>query len=100
MKPKSPLFLHAKATSGELIASAQFKQDMYGCSNPSLVAKRVLRNPFKRTIPYELSCPEVRDLLLWCGPGTFNPRTLPWTANDTLLAPVKKQIAGSVKIIK
>lgn len=79
LKPKNENFLHSRAVSGELIAASQFRKDMYGCSNPSLLNKRETRNPFKRTIPYELSCPDLRKLLLWCGPGLFDIENLPWS---------------------
>lgn len=78
MKPKNTNFLHSKAISGELIAASQFRKDMYGCSNPSLMNKRIVRNPFKRTIPYVLSCPDIKDLLTWCGPELFDWKILPW----------------------
>jgi hypothetical protein len=42
-----------------------------------LVAKRLERNPYLRAVPYALSCPELRKLLDWCGPGLF-PDPLPW----------------------
>ena len=79
MKPVNKNFLHANAVSGELIAAAQFRKDMYGCTNPTLINKRTLRNPFHRTIPYTLSCSDLKELLLWCGPGTFNTNELPWS---------------------
>ena len=78
LKPEDEKFLHSKAVSGELIAASQFKKDMYGCSNPSLTNKRIIRNPFKRTTPYELSCPDLRELLSWCGPEIFDVKLLPW----------------------
>jgi hypothetical protein len=86
LKPKNSNFLHAKAVSGETIAFRQFEKDMYGCSNPSLIDKRELRNPFKRTIPYSISCPNVKELLNWCGPKSFDVKSLPWyiSPNSTL----------------
>jgi hypothetical protein len=38
---------------------------MYGCGDAALVQKRALRNPFRRTVPYELACPEMKELLHW-----------------------------------
>lgn len=88
MKPINKKFLHLKASNGELIASSQFKRDMYGCNNPTLINKRILRNPFYRTIPYTISCSELKDLLLWCGPDAFDTKLLPWSNlkndNDTI----------------
>ena len=52
--------------------------DLYGCDTPELANKRRLRNPFRRSTPYELACPELKDLLAWCGPGVFRG-ALPWT---------------------
>lgn len=54
-----------------------FSEDPYGCASPLLVAKRLERNPYLRAVPYALSCPELRKLLDWCGPGLF-PDPLPW----------------------
>ena len=45
---------------------------------------RNLRNPFRRTIPYSLACPEIKDLLAWCGPDLFNDlNSLPWSNNES-----------------
>ena len=68
--------------SGELIASNQFMSDMYGCHTTALLTKRMERNPFLRTIPYDLICPELKDLLNWCGPGLYDVKLLPWNKND------------------
>ena len=81
LKPRNTNFLHSKAVSGELIAASQFRKDMYGCSNPSLLNKRIVRNPFKRTIPYVLSCPDIKNLLMWCGPELFDLKILPWSSS-------------------
>jgi hypothetical protein len=44
-----------------------------------LLQKRLSRNPFKRGIPYESSCPEIADLLRWCGPSLYPHKSnLPW----------------------
>ena len=82
MKPESLKFSHSKAALGEMIAAAQFRKDLYGCSNPTLINKRIIRNPFRRTIPYVLSCPELKDLLLWCGPKIFDSSNLPWSQSQ------------------
>jgi len=75
----------AKAQLGEKQNSVRpFQEDPYGCSSALLRDKRLARNPFKRTNPYPLSCPELRDLLEWCKPGLF-PRALPW--NNATITP-------------
>ncbi len=79
VKSTHPTFDQAKAVSGESAALQSFSKDMYGCSDPSLFVKRDVRNPFKRTVPYELACPEMKELLHWCGPGLYpDLDTLPW----------------------
>jgi len=59
-------------------AAKPFETDLYGCNSPVLQKKRLDRNPFHRTAPYELSCPEMKDLLHWCGSDLF-PGSLPWS---------------------
>jgi hypothetical protein len=72
-------FNHGRALEGEKIAVNSFKNDLYGCENQALNSKRDIRNPFQRTIPYELACPEIKELLLWCGPELFTfIDKLPW----------------------
>lgn len=61
----------------ETMSIEPFKTDPYGCFSDILKQKRAQRNPFRRTIPYELSCPELKPLLTWCGPDYFNG-SLPW----------------------
>jgi len=56
-----------------------FQNDMYGCRSKELVQKREERNPFFRTPSYELTCPEIKGLLSWCGPGIYSGK-LPWTS--------------------
>lgn len=74
-----PKFDQQKAVQGEALAVKSFVKDMYGCNDPSLVDKRNMRNPFRRTVPYELACPEMSDLLHWCGPTLFKDlASLPW----------------------
>jgi len=63
--PKTTLFDHAKAVEGEHATYASFQKDLYGCNDFALAHKRVSRNPFKRTISYELACPERAVALLW-----------------------------------
>lgn len=113
LRPASADFDHEAAAAGELKTVTAFQQNMYGCdaapqsavaikpslrgahfpqrgvknnSEPSsseIVAKRRARNPYQRSVPYELSCPEMAPLLRWCGPGLFNDdpfrrSSLPW----------------------
>ena len=59
-------------------AVQHFLDDPYGCHSPELKEKRNLRNPFKRKAPYELTCPEMKDLLKWCGPELFPKKNVPW----------------------
>lgn len=55
----------------------EFQNDPYGCNSKTLQQKRKSRNPFSRYNPYELSCPEIKQLLKWCGPSIY-PKQLPW----------------------
>jgi hypothetical protein len=55
----------------------QFAKDPYGC-RPPLSTKRASRNPFGQAHPYAAQCPELADLLAYCGPDLY-PRPLPWT---------------------
>mmetsp|Transcript_131786 Transcript_131786/g.328649 ORF Transcript_131786/g.328649 Transcript_131786/m.328649 type:complete len:393 (+) Transcript_131786:228-1406(+) len=69
-----------EAERGEVENAARsYENDPYGCHTPALAAKREARNPFRRTTPYALSCPDMRTLLAWCGPGLF-PHALPWSS--------------------
>lgn len=66
------------AETGEKNAMAAFQKDPYGCRG-NLRSKRRGRDPFHRTIPYELSAPELVPLLEWCGPGLYQgAQSLPW----------------------
>jgi len=76
--PTNSKFDLAAATTGEYENALRlFSEDPYGCHSPVLKAKRLERNPYMRAVPYSLSCPELRKLLEWCGPGLF-PNPLPW----------------------
>jgi hypothetical protein len=84
-----PHFDQSKAVRGEDVAVQSFTKDLYGCNDPSLFQKRETRNPFRRTVPYELACPEMRDLLHWCGPTLFGGiEDLPWGRRLTDTAPL------------
>jgi hypothetical protein len=78
----------AGAIGGELVARAAFGVDPYGTgaavytppppSKPvDLGAKRIERNAFRRTHPYEASCPDVAGLLKYKGPQLY-AGPLPW----------------------
>jgi hypothetical protein len=77
--PPSTGFDLAESTKGELENAAKpFESDPYGCYSATLQAKRKSRNPFSRTPPYELSCPNMKELLHYCGPEIFPKDKLPW----------------------
>ncbi len=65
------------AIRGEQTVIEAYTRDKYGCNNVELYGKRNIRNPFKRTVPYSLACPEIAELLSWCGPDLFLA-PLPW----------------------
>jgi hypothetical protein len=77
IKPDAP-FIYERAVTGEGITATAFESDMYGCSR-ALTDKKHSRDPYHRTIPYELSCRELRPLLHWCGPGLYSFTKLPWS---------------------
>lgn len=68
-----------RAVTGEKEARKSFEKDAYGCNDPALSEKRNKRNPFRRTVPYTMACPEMHELLDWCGPEQFNVDALPWS---------------------
>lgn len=74
-------FDQARAERGEVEAYTEFQHDMYGCNDRALREKRGKRNPFKRTVPYALACPELEELFDWCGPGLYDPSKLPWAGD-------------------
>lgn len=74
-----PQFDQTRAVLGEKDARKSFEVDTYGCNDPALSEKRNKRNPFRRTVPYSMACPEMADLLNWCGPELFNVDVLPWS---------------------
>ena len=55
-----------------------FQTDPYGCHSDVLQQKRRDRNPYKRTSPYSLTCPEMKELLNWCGPELISKSQVPW----------------------
>jgi hypothetical protein len=77
--PASTGFDLEEATQGEVQNAAKpFETDPYGCNSKILQDKRKSRNPFSRIPPYELSCPDMKELLHHCGPGLFPKHKLPW----------------------
>jgi hypothetical protein len=77
--PTSTGFDLDASTAGEQKNAAQpFESDPYGCHSDILQAKRKERNPFHRTAPYELSCPEMAELFHHCGPTIIEKEKLPW----------------------
>ena len=69
-----------EAAQGETQNAARpFETDPYGCHSNLLREKRKQRNPFKRMPPYELSCPEMLNVLKWCGPDLIPNDLVPWT---------------------
>lgn len=68
------------STQGELENAAKpFESDPYGCHSEVLIEKRKSRDPFRRRAPYELTCPEMKDILAYCGPELISSNKLPWT---------------------
>jgi hypothetical protein len=59
-------------------AAKPFESDPYGCHSEILKEKRKQRNPFSRTPPYEISCPEMKTLLKHCGPELISKESVPW----------------------
>ncbi|KAJ1445602.1 hypothetical protein M885DRAFT_453415, partial [Pelagophyceae sp. CCMP2097] len=53
-----------------------YETDPYGCRGV-LASKRAERNPFKRTVAYAQSCPEMAEMLVYCGSQRYNG-SLPW----------------------
>lgn len=85
MKPEVNAFDHSRAVMGEELAVNSFKNDMYGCVERELLRKREIRNPFRRFNPYMSSCPEIIDLLRWCGPDLYNGKYLPWHDDGAII---------------
>ncbi|VVT55769.1 uncharacterized protein SAPINGB_P004729 [Magnusiomyces paraingens] len=74
---------YAAALEGERQnALLPFTNDPYGCTDPVLTAKRRKRNPFRRTNPYLLSCPELYELFTVCARDNLPKEdvfdALPW----------------------
>lgn len=68
-----------ESTKGEQKNSlVPFQSDPYGCHTDILQQKRKDRNPFSRKAPYELTCPDMKELLHWCGPELISTSSVPW----------------------
>jgi hypothetical protein len=80
--PTSTGFDLEEATKGEVENAAKpFEGDPYGCNSPVLQNKRRERNPFSRTPPYELSCPDMKHILSYCGPELIPADLVPWAVD-------------------
>eukprot|EP00903_Cladosiphon_okamuranus_P005512 g5492.t1 len=73
-------FDHAAAAEGERTSALEpYRSDPYGCTaGGTLAEKRHQRDPFHRTPPYTLVCPEMSALLEYCGTEIFAGE-LPWS---------------------
>jgi hypothetical protein len=68
-----------EATKGELENAAKpFENDPYGCHSSILQQKRHERNPFARTPPYDLSCPDMVELMHYCNQEYIDVSKVPW----------------------
>ena len=85
MKPEGNSFDHSRAMGGEDNVIKSFENDMYGCESKELIEKKEKRNPFRRSTPYISSCPEIVELLKWCGPGPYISKNLPWYGDGQIL---------------
>lgn len=85
IKAKHVNFDNSKAIAGEKLAALAFQNDMYGCTDPSLYSKREIRNPFSRTVPYTLACPEIKSLIDYCSKELYSGN-LPWNTTATFLS--------------
>ncbi|KAL7526705.1 hypothetical protein ACHAWF_001883, partial [Thalassiosira exigua] len=70
--------LHESSEGEKNNSLLPFQTDPYGCHTEILQRKRKERNPFARKPPYELTCPEMKDLLQWCGPRLISKARVPW----------------------
>ncbi|KAK9254203.1 hypothetical protein V1507DRAFT_487921 [Lipomyces tetrasporus] len=65
--------------SERINAVEPFQQDPYACSHPTLMEKKMARNPFRRRAPYIDSCPQLYGLFTYCTLNdTFYEGPLPW----------------------
>eukprot|EP00270_Netrium_digitus_P017028 TRINITY_DN6185_c0_g6_i1.p1 TRINITY_DN6185_c0_g6~~TRINITY_DN6185_c0_g6_i1.p1 ORF type:complete len:282 (-),score=47.48 TRINITY_DN6185_c0_g6_i1:177-1022(-) len=66
----------AGALAGEEKTIAAFQSDPYGCQG-LLKAKRQQRNPFARSLPYPMGCPEIQGIFRHCEQKLYS-MWLPW----------------------
>ena len=78
--PKTSGFDLEESKKGELENAAQlFVNDPYGCYSNVLKEKRLQRNPFLRTPPYDISCPDMGELMHYCGTTLIDANQVPWS---------------------
>ena len=69
----------SEATEGEQKNAAKpFEKDPYGCHSTVLQNKRRERNPFSRTPPYDVSCPDMVELMHYCSQEYIDESKVPW----------------------
>lgn len=73
-----------RAEEGEALAAAAFQAEPFGCG-AALSAKRHLRDPFARGVPYVARCAALAPLLRHCGPEPFRG-ALPWREGAAALS--------------
>ena len=76
--PSTGFDLQASSEGEQTNSVVPFESDPYGCNSQVLQRKRIDRNPFSRTPPYELTCPEMKILLKYCGPELISSSEVPW----------------------
>ena len=68
------------STKGEIENAAKlFVNDPYGCYSEILQEKRQQRNPFRRTPPYDITCPDMVELMHYCGTTFIAEHQVPWS---------------------
>jgi hypothetical protein len=68
-----------EATMGEIESAAKpFEHDPYGCYSKKLQNKRQERNPFIRTPPYDITCPDMVNIFHYCGQSVIDESKVPW----------------------
>lgn len=76
-----PLNLRA-SLRGELAVRGEFQRDPYG-TDQKLASKRRRRNPFRRSHPYSISCPEIAPLLYHrSADDPLFKGSLPWNRSE------------------
>ena len=70
-----------------------FRSDPYGCSD-ELAAKRAQRDPFSHGGLTPERCPDMGELLDYCGPGQY-PGPLPWSEERLLEEEEREALAAA-----